>query len=337
MKVLFIGGAGNISLDCTKLCIEKGYDIYLMNRGSRPIPEGAKSIICDINDKVKAKEAIKGHNFDVVVSFIVMKDEEIERDLELFRGKTAQYIFISSASAYEKPPADYLITEGSVLKNPYWQYSRDKIASEDRLIKAFREENFPATIVRPSFTYSDIWIPTAMGSIDYTFIARMKAGKKIISHGDGQSLWQLTHSTDFAKGLIGLFGNIRALGQSFHITSDEVMTWDQIYKTMGQAIGIEPKIVHIPSDFIAAFTPDWIGGNLLGDKACSAVFDNSKIKRFVPDFVCTTPFAEGIKSSIAYFEKTGQAKANPYFDKMYDTLISVYEEAFEKIKSMREE
>ncbi len=243
-----------------------------------------------------AAQALAGASFDVVVDWIAFTPAQIERDLNLFRGCTGQYLFISSASAYQKPSGHYLITESTPLANPYWQYSRDKIACEERLMQAYRDEDFPITIVRPSLTYGETQITLAINSWakSYTVVDRMRRGKKVIVPGDGSSLWVITHNTDFAKGLVGLLGNPQAIGHAFHITTDEVMTWDQFYRIVGTAAGVDPQLIHIPTDFIGACLPDKLGG-LKGDKAVSVVFDNSKIKRFVPGYCATVPFAEGIR------------------------------------------
>ncbi len=306
MKVLFIGGTGLISEAVSRLAIEQGIELYLYNRGKREqfIPEGAKLIKGDIRDIESTKKVIKDYRFDVVVNWIAFTPDHIEADLHLFKGKTGQYIFISSASAYQKPLTNYLITESTPLANPYWQYSRDKIACEELLIKEYRDTGFPITIVRPSFTYGITKIPAALNSWEHSWslVDRMRRGEEIIVHGDGTSLWTMTHNTDFAKGFLGLVGNSQAIGHSFHITSDEVLTWNQIYKAIGRAAGVEPELVHIPSDFITFYEPDHTGA-LLGDKAVSCVFDNSKIKNFVPEFTATVPFEKGIKKTIQWFEE----------------------------------
>lgn len=309
MTVLFIGGTGNISTACSKLSLEKGHEVYLLNRGNitRPGLEKAKHIQVDINDTGNVKDAIKDIQFDVVVNFIAFTPDEIERDIELFKEKTNQYIFISSASAYQKPLLHPIITESTPLKNPYWKYSRDKIDCENTLTRAYREIDFPMTIIRPSLTYETV-IPVAIGSWDdYTIIDRIKKGKKIIVHGDGNSLWTITHSRDFAKGFVGLLGNQQAIGHSFHITSDEILTWNQIYEAVAEAAGAKANMVHISSHFICKVAEtlgkEWMWGNLLGDKAVSVVFDNSKIKSFVPDFKATIPFKAGIKNTVKWFEE----------------------------------
>ena len=301
MRVLFIGGTGFISTAVSRQAIAKGFDLYLLNRGSRPahLPASHR-LTADIHKLEDVRAALKDLEFDVVVDWIAYTSDDIERDVALFRGRVKQYVFISSASAYQKPPAHYLITESTPLHNPYWEYSRNKIACEERLMQAYRDEGFPVTIVRPSLTY-DRNLPIAIGGWGcYTLADRLKKGWPIIVHGDGSSLWVVTHADDFGRGFLGLLGNERALGQAFHITSDEVLTWDQIYQTIAEALGVEAKIVHIPSDFIARVAPQ-LAGSLLGDKTWSVVFDNSKIKTFVPGFQATIPFRDGIRRTLAWF------------------------------------
>jgi nucleoside-diphosphate-sugar epimerase len=329
MKVFFVGGTGVISAACTRLAAERGIELTLLRRGQREaqIPSSVKTITADIHDKSASASALGSASWDVVVDWIAYTPADIERDLELFRGRTRQYIFISSASAYQKPVAHYPITESTPLSNPYWQYSRDKIACEERLMKAYREDGFPVTIVRPSLTFDKTWIPLVINSSGkpYTIVDRMLRGQRVIVPGDGSSLWVITHSNDFAKGFVGLLGRAEAIGQAFHITTDEMMNWDRLYQIVGAAAGVEPRIVHIPSDFIIACLPEQ-RGRLLGDKAASVVFDNSKIKHFVPGFCATTTFAEGIRESLAWFDadparKQIDADANATWDK----LISAYE------------
>lgn len=302
MKVLFIGGTGFISTNVSRMAVEKGIELYLLNRGLRSIEiPGAHSIVGDIHDSKSIYSAIRHMQFDVVVDWIAYTPEDIERDLQLFRGRCRQFIFISSASAYQKPPQNYLITESTPLENPYWDYSQNKIACEARLMQAFREEIFPITIVRPSLTY-DMNFPIAIGGWGcFTLADRMKKGLPIIVHGDGTSLWVVTHSRDFAKGFTGLLGNEKAIGEAFHITTDEVLTWDQLYGHMAHALGVEANIIHIPSDFIVKVAPQMMGP-LYGDKTWSAVFDNSKIKSFVPDFKAILPFSEGIRHTVEWYE-----------------------------------
>ena len=303
MKALFIGGTGFISAAVSRQAIANGIDLYLLNRGSRitQMP-GANSLAADVHQLEAVRKALRGLEFDVVVDWIAFTPEDIERDLELFNGRVKQYLFISSASAYQKPPADYLITESTPLHNPYWEYSRNKIACEERLMRAYREEGFPVTIVRPSLTY-DPNFPIAIGGWGcYTLADRMKKGLPIIVHGDGSSLWVVTHADDFGRGFLGLVGNGQALGNAFHITSDEVLTWNQIYQTLAEGLGVEANVIHIASDFIAAAAPR-LAGTLLGDKSWSAVFDNSKIKRFVPGFHAAIPFRDGIKRTLEWFDQ----------------------------------
>lgn len=330
MRVLFIGGTGIISTACTQLAAARGIELTLATRGRRAadLPAGVKTLTVDMHDAASAAHALAGASWDVVVDWIAFTPAHIERDLNLFRGRTGQYLFISSASAYQKPSRHYLITESTPLANPYWQYARDKIACEDRLMQAYREEDFPVTIVRPSHTYSETQIALAVNSWakSYTAVDRMRQGKKVIVPGDGSSLWVITHNTDFAKGLVGLLGHPQAIGHAFHITTDEVMTWDQFYRIVGAAAGVEPQVVHIPSSFIGACLPEKLGG-LKGDKAVSVVFDNSKIKRFVPGYCATVPFAEGIRRTLAWFDadparRQIDAEANAGWDK----LIAVYEQ-----------
>ncbi len=335
MKVLFIGGTGIISEAVSRMAVGKGIDLYLLNRGQRNVlfPEGANCIKGDIRDTQRIAEVLKDYTFDAVVDWVAFTPEHVKADIELFREKTGQYIFISSASAYQKPLADYLITESTPLYNPYWQYSRDKIACEDLLMSEYRNNGFPVTIVRPSLTYGLTMIPAALNSWQqpWSIIDRMRRGKKIIVHGDGTSLWTITHNTDFATGFLGLLGNSKALGHAFHITSDEVLTWNRIYEFIGEAAGVKPETIHIASDFICAVSPDNTG-SLLGDKSVSAVFDNRKIKRFVPEFNTCTPFSEGVKKSVRWFE------AHPEFctvDKLWndlmDKIIENYDAVFKSI------
>ena len=302
MKVLFVGGSGFISTAVSRLAVAKGIDLFWLNRGQRKSNEpGVEHLIADIHQPDEARRVLEGHKFDVVVDWIAYTEEDIERDLALFRGRAGQFIFISSASAYQKPPRVPIITESTPLYNPIWKYSQDKIACELRLLRAYREEGFPITIVRPSLTY-DWNFPIAIGGWDsYTLIERMKTGRPIIVHGDGSSLWVVTHSEDFGRGFVGLLANEQAIGQAFHITSDEVLTWNQIYEMIAEAAGAQANMVHIASDFIVKTAPSQTG-NLLGDKAWSAIFDNSKIKAFVPGFQAAIPFRNGIRRTLAWFD-----------------------------------
>ena len=308
MKVLFIGGTGNISAACSRLAVENGIDLYHMNRGkvSTSIPSEVKTIRADIKDKKMVQEALGNGYFDVVVNFIAFAPDDVKQDIEIFSGRTGQYIFISSASVYQKVGGHPVITESTPLYNPYWDYSRDKIACEDLLNDEYRKNGFPMTIVRPSLTYDTV-IPVAIGSwTDYTIIDRMKKGQEVIIHGDGTSLWTITHSDDFAKAFVGLLGHQQAIGHAFHITSDELLNWNQIYEAVSQAAGADLNAVHIASDFICDVGDtigwEWMRGNLLGDKAVSTIFDNTKIKRFVPGFEAKITFKEGIKKTVKWFE-----------------------------------
>jgi len=334
MKVLFIGGTGIISSACSKLAIERGIDLYLLNRGQsvRPTPEGAKVLRGDIRDPASARLAIADLTFDAVVDWIAFIVGHVEADLELFRGRAGQYIFISSASVYQTPPASLPVTESTVLDNPYWQYSQDKIACEDRLVRAYREEKYPITIVRPSHTYDCTLIPMDGG---YTVVDRMLRGKKVIVHGDGTSLWTLTHHADFAKGFVGLLGNSHAIGEAVHITSDEWLNWNQIFEIIARAAGTQARIVHIPSDLIAAYDPNW-GAGLLGDKSVSLVFDNSKIKRLVPGFAAPIPFARGAEQIIAWYNADpSRRKVDEGFDRLCDRIIAAYDSAWPKTSKVQ--
>lgn len=307
MKVLFIGGSGNISAAVSRLAADRGIEVFHLNRGNRKFEyPGVTSIVGDITKPDEVKKALGDQYWDVVVNWIAFKPEDVERDIKLFSGKTDQYIFISSASAYQKPLTHPVVTESTPLYNPFWDYSRDKIACEELLNQTYRDHDFPITIVRPSLTYDTV-IPVAIGSFeDYTIIDRMKKGKPVVVHGDGYSLWTVTHSKDFAKGFVGLLGNQQAIGHDFHITSDEILTWNQIYEAVAEAAGVKANIIHIATDFICDVADkvgqSWMRGNLHGDKAVSHIFDNTKIKTFVPDFVATIPFRQGIKETIQWFE-----------------------------------
>lgn len=328
MKVLFIGGTGIISTACTALVAERGMEVTLLTRGEHAsvLPAGVKTLRSDVNDPALVQK-LEHASFDTVVDFIAFTPADVERDLALFRGRTRQFVFISSASTYQKPATHYLITESTPLANPHWQYSRDKIACEERLLKAYREEGFPVTIVRPSLTYGETQIPLVLNSWErsYTAVDRMIRGQKMVVPGDGSSLWVITHNTDLAKGLVGLLGHEQAVGHAFHITSDEVLTWDQMFRIVGNALRVEPQLVHIPSDFIVSCWPDK-RGTLTGDKSVSVVFDNTKIKRFVPGYCATTSFAEGIRRSLAWFDADPARKQiDQETNAKWDKLIAGYE------------
>ncbi len=324
MKLLFIGGTGLISSACSELAAARGHELFLLNRSAStkyPVPAGATVLQADVHaDETRLAGLLAGRRFDAVVDFIAFAVNDAERDLRLFRGRTDQFIFISSASAYQKPPQHYIITEETPLENPFWEYSRNKIACEDRLMQAQREDGFPAAIIRPSLTYGPSQIPLCVNSWlhPWTAIDRIKRGKKLIVPGDGASLWVMTWHEDFAKGLVGLLGNPQAVGQAFQITSDEVLSWNQIYLEVYKALGVEPNIIHVPSDLIAAYDNHAIG-SLIGDKANSVVFDNSKIKRFVPDFNCEVTWAEGLRRALAWHE------AHPEFQTVDNRLNALWD------------
>lgn len=328
MKVLFIGGTGVISSACARLAVAQGIDLWLLNRGqaehgptSRPAPEGARLLHGDIRDRESAARALGDSKFDSVVDWVAFTPEHVEADIELFRDRTGQYVFISSASAYHKPVRSLPITESTPLHNPYWAYSRAKAAGEERLLRAYREEGFPATLVRPSHTYDRTKVPLLGGC---TALARMRRGKSVVVHGDGTSLWVLTHHEDFARGFVGLLGNPRALGEAYHITSDEVLTWNQIYAWVARAAGVEPHIVHAPSDGIAAFDAE-MGAGLLGDKAHSVIFDNTKIKCLVPGFVATIPFCQGAREMLAWYDADpARQVVDERVDALLDQIVAAY-------------
>lgn len=306
MKVLFIGGTGNISTPVSQLALERGFSLFHLNRGNRNAVEGVTTLMADMNDTDAVRRVLGNQRWDVVVNWIAYTRKDIERDLQLFEGVADQYVFISSASAYQKPPVNHIVTESTPLRNPVWEYSRDKIDCEDLLVRVYRERGFPMTIVRPSHTYYSV-IPVSLGGWEeFTVIDRMRKGLPVVVHGDGTSLWTMTHSLDFARGFLGLMGNPAAIGEAFHITSDEVLTWNRIYETVARAAGGEARLVHISSERIADYADQnnypSVRGTLLGDKSHSAIFDNTKIKRLVPGFVATIPFSVGIKQTIDWFD-----------------------------------
>ncbi len=331
MKILFIGGTGNISAACVRMALSHGHEVHVLNRGNRPLRtfglEDAHSLVADIGDERATQAALGSATYDVVLNFIAFTPEDIERDLRLFSGKCGQYVFVSSASVYQKPRGEIVITESTPLKNPFWEYSRDKIACEERLNRAWREADFPMTIVRPSLTYDTV-IPLSMGSWDdWTMIDRMQRGKPVVVHGDGQNTWTVTHSEDFARGLIGLLGNPLTCGHAFHITSDEVLTWDEIWHQAAEAAGCVAEIVHVPSDFIAGMD-EFQRGSLLGDKACSVLFDNSKLKHFVPSFRAEIPWREGIRRTLAWFqEKPERMTINASHNELHDRILAAWRKA----------
>ncbi len=336
MRALFIGGTGTISTAISHLAVERGWELYLLNRGNRSefVPEGAHILQADISDQAKVREMIKDLQFDVVADFIAFVPQNIERDIALFSGRTRQYIFISSASAYQKPLSSYRITESTALANPYWEYSRNKIACEERLMLEYRTNGFPATIIRPSHTYSETSIPLAIhGNTSWSVIERMLKGKPVLIHGDGSSLWTLTHSSDFAKAFLGIMGNPVTIAQPIHITSDEALTWDQIYDRIGATLNVQVKKFHVASDFLIGCDPGY-EGPLTGDKSVSVVFDNSKIKRFVPEFTATMRFDQGVRLSIQYLLSHPQLQVpDPYFDSFCDRVIDVQQKALASFRA----
>lgn len=322
MRILFIGGTGIISSAAGKRLAERSdvsLAFFLRGRSDREVPAGVEVITGDARDAGSMQAALGSRRFDVVVNFIAFTPAHVEADIALFRDKVAQYVFISSASAYQTPPARLPVTESTPLKNPFWQYSRDKIACEDALVRAYRELDFPATIVRPSHTYDRRSLPLHGG---YTMIDRMRRGKPVVVHGDGTSLWVLTHHDDFAKGFNGLLGNPLAVGDTFHITSDEVLSWNQIHSILAESAGVRAELVHVPSSRIAKLDPAW-GASLLGDKAHSMIFDNSKLKRAVPEFSATIPYAVGARETLAWFDAEPRRRVvDTELDALCDRLIA---------------
>lgn len=333
MKILLIGGTGTISGAIAKLLAQRGDDLTLLNRGNRAedVPAGAKVICCDINNEALVEEKLAGECFDAVCQFVGYKPEHVQRDYRLFAGKTKQYIFISSTAAYQKPVVNYRMTEETAFCNPYWDYAREKAACEEFLMQKYREEGFPVTIVRPSHTYGERSVPLAVrgkkGS--WQILKRMMEGKKVIIHGDGTNLWTLTHNSDFAKGFVGLIGNPVALGEAFHITSDESVTWNQVYQIVADRLNVPLHAYHVSTDFLSAVNPPhdyW--GSLMGDKANSVVFDNTKLKKAVPGFQATVSVAEGIANTVDYVLAHPQCQADdPEFDDWCDKVINALENA----------
>lgn len=327
MKILFIGGTGTISTAISRLLLAQGHELWLVNRGQRnnTLPQGAHCLVADINDEEKVAKLVGGQQFDCIADFIAFVPEHLERDYRLFREKTKQFIFISSASVYQKPLSHYLITESTPLSNPYWQYARNKIACEDYLMRLYREEGFPVTIVRPSHTYDERKVPTGVHGAhgSWSVVKRIIDNRPVIIQGDGSSLWTMTHCTDFANAFAGLIGNIHAVGEAIHITSDETLTWNQIYHYIADAVGKPLQAVHVASDFLAEAGKQYdFRGGLLGDKAVSVVFDNTKLKRLVPGFVATKRFDSGIRETISFIlANTEYQTEDSEFDKWCDKII----------------
>ena len=331
MKALFIGGTGTISTEISKLCLSKGWELTLLNRGNRMNQEleGARLLKCDISNEAEAEKLLANETWDVVADFIAFTPDQVRRDIRLFEGKTRQYFFISSASAYQKPLSMAWITEGTPLHNPYWEYSRNKAECEKILRDAYDQRDFPITIIRPSHTYCERGVPVALhgpkGS--WQVLERIRQGKRIIIPGDGTTLWTLTHSRDFAVAFEGLMGSPHAIGETFHITGDESLTWNQIHECIGAALGKEIHAVHIPSDTIGRLWPDMVG-NLLGDKSNNVLFDNTKIKRAVPEFTTRTLFSRGVRECIAWLDAHPEAQVpDPEFDLWCDKMIEMWDKA----------
>jgi len=321
LKVLFIGGSGTISSASTRLAVERGIDLHVLNRGTstdHPLPDGVTVLRGDVRDATSVREALGDREFDAVVDWVAFTPDHVRADIDLFTGRTGQYVFISSASAYQTPPERVPVVESVPLRNPYWQYSRDKIACEDLLVAAYRASGFPATIVRPSHTYDRTSVPLDGG---WTAVQRMRDGKEVVVHGDGTSLWTLTHHDDFAKGFVPLLGHPRTIGDAFHITSDDALTWDQIVRALAAAAGVDARIVHVPSDAIAAADAGW-GAGLLGDKAHSMVFDNSKLRAVVPDFCATIPFEQGAREIVDWHDgDPARRRVDARLDAVMDGLV----------------
>lgn len=334
MKILMIGGTGTISSAITRQLAESDNELWLLNRGSRKneVPNNVKQIIADIDDEKEVLRQIGDTQFDAVCEFIGFLPSQVERDIRLFKGHTKQYVYISSASAYNKPAASHVITEGTTLANPYWEYSRNKIACEELLLKEYRENGFPITIIRPSHTYCKRAVPVSVHGLkgSWQVLKRMVEGKPVLVHGDGSSLWTLTWNEDFAQGFIGLLGNPKAIGEAFQIMSDEQLTWNQIYECVAKALNVTPKLYHVASDFLAATSPrEWdFMGNLLGDKAVTVVFDCTKLKRAVPGFQATTRFDEGVRRCVAYILAHPELQIeDPEFDAWCERVIAAQEAA----------
>lgn len=342
MKILFIGGTGTISMAISRLLLSQGHTLYLINRGNRPLSLSEEAsgrelvaLRADINDEEKVRDLIKDLHFDAVADFIAFTPEQLMRDYRLFGGKTRQFLYVSSASAYQKPLSDYRVNEATPLANPYWEYSRNKIAGEDYLMKLYREEGFPITIIRPSHTYDERSVPVGIHGANgsYAVIRRMLAGRPVLIPGDGTSLWTLTHNSDFAIAFAGLIGNIHAIGEAVQITSDESLTWNQIYQIIADALGVELNALHVASDFLAACGDYDFRGSLLGDKSNTVVFDNSKLKRLVPGFTARVRADQGLRSSLDYVLSHPQCqREDPAFDAFCDRVAAAMDGALRMMK-----
>jgi nucleoside-diphosphate-sugar epimerase len=329
MRVLVIGGTGNLSYACSVAALDAGLEVFNLNRGSRPdqAAPGVVTLKADLRDGSAARSVLGDLRFGAVVDFISYTPEQLAPNLALFGDRTDQYVFVSTASAYRKPPVQHVVSEGTPLGNPFWSYSRAKIACERLLESEARDRGLPYTIVRPSHTYGRGWLPTSFGSSDFTVPARLLAGKEIVVHGDGQSLWTLTHARDFAAGLVGLLGHPGALGEAVQIMGEDALTWDAIHRTVARALGVEPRVVHVPSEFIAAVDPE-MGERLLGDKTYSALFDCSKLKRLVPGFRTTVAFHEGVRESVDWLmAEPARRKVNPKIDQVIERILAAWQKA----------
>lgn len=324
MRILFIGGTGNISAECAELLHQRGHEILVLTRGRSAVPSNYRAVQADRHDAPAIRTALSGKRVDVVLNFLGYELPDVQTDFELFRNCVQQYVFISSATVYAKPPTQLPITEACPLENPFWDYAQKKIACEEWLNAQHQQNGFPLTIVRPSHTYSKRWIPNPVSSAGYAFAARLEQGKPVIVPNDGETPWTLTASSDFAIGLAGLIGRDDAIGQAFHITSDEVLTWNQIVEEIARAVGVRsPQIMKIPADFICSVVPE-MTGNLKGDKIYPGVFDNSKIKRFVPEFRCRKPFRVGVQESVAWLRQNPAEAANPKVDQICDAVLAAW-------------
>jgi len=323
-SVLFLGGTGIISSACTERALENGMEVFVLNRGTsttRPVPDGCQTLVGDLSDAESVRAAVGDRQFDVVADFRAFTPDDVQMRLDLLRDRMGQYVFISSASAYQTPPGRLPVVESTPLRNPFWKYSRDKIACEDLLVKAYRNEGLPITIVRPSHTYDKTLLPFDGG---WTVVDRMRRGAEVVVHGDGTSLWTLTHHRDFAKAFVGLLGHPAAIGDSFHITSDEWLPWNEIFTIVAAAAGVEARLVHVASDAIAAADPDW-GDGVLGDKAHSMIFDNTKVRRLVPDSTAVIPFAQGAREVLSWYdEDPSRQQVDAAMDATMDQLVAAH-------------
>jgi nucleoside-diphosphate-sugar epimerase len=320
LRILIVGGTGIISGAVVAEAVARGHEVHTLSRSGAGA-EGVRAHPADVRDADSVARALEGLHFDVVAQFVAFEEAHVRADIAMFAGRTSQYIFISSASAYQTPPRRLPVTESTPLRNPHWEYSRKKIACEDALVAEYRASGFPVTIVRPSHTYNPTMVPFDGG---WTVVERMRQGREVVVPGDGTSLWTITHHTDFARAFVGLFGRDEAIGDAFHITSDEALTWNAIYEHIARAAGVEPRLVHVASASIALADPEW-GAALLGDKANSMVFDNSKIKTLVPEFTCLVPFARGAEEIIAWHDAHPESRrVDRRMDAVMDALVDIY-------------